>query len=1839
MMKRLICAILTFLLTVQAFPVDALATVGRALTSQELARAYAMTGFGEGEGVYHNGMKPNASWNASQLDDWLEEKLSKDLKTVNEIFSQSSYTLEKMKAGQPELYSKYADDGTFQKARALYLEAEKLRETLRYYQDQLKEASGVIAEMSRWMGEDGASMFDSDRVRYSARIEEAEQEIIDIRTVIVENADAWAAQIDSLQRYLQFGPTGSADDGPWIGEWISALLSDSGEPVSNTATVSRVSPTASRMSRLSAAAGVASNTVDDVKITVIDESEVALVLQTGTNEKPVPVKDISVKASDALKPESVAETYTTNEKGTVVLPINKFTQDEFDVIHLRLEVDPTAQGYLDYIVEDLDLEKGEVYTNTLTPIGEASADGTVSNAQDDPYVYMMSFDKKDIMHSQYDMIYSPVNNYEFEIRVGVKNTEGKSLPDLLMRYYTNDGGWSVKECWASPTGREGDVYVFKGAWKSKFAPLADQSKGQWPTFMFGKDAGANLTFPSMLKSNQSATEEPINEGTGPNGGVFANVLGKGLGAGFKIPTVDINVNFNIPFQQYLPRLFVDPGGFVTIYLGSAAMEDSVKKSKLNWQSKDARKFQQAQKWVEQKGAYANYKAQYNLAKDYYKTKDWKFLGTSSIDVGIFAVLTGRWELDDKDPDVIASKNVSLRGGVGATISYSYSWTISYPVGPVPVYVCFTLGVSAGFALEAVVNFSIVDGELHGFEFKPFNDITIDIGFMFSAQLGIGIKGFLEAWVKLTASLDFIIKLSIMDMSPSGLTINGDISFTVGATVFFVSFSKTWDLVSGQIYPASNANLLEYYMNADGGKAQEIEAVSDAPHRYPALTVDATEESWTTDQNNAGSSYKVVRAGGKTFLFVIQIVGTVEGKIRKRVSWRCLDPDSSETSFWGSTEPCIEERWNGHWEDGNFAYYRDDYDFDVYSEDRFVYLVATCAKDFDKDGFPIRNELKDTWRSDLNMGIYIVVLESDGKNSLNYKLSVKNRGTENVVFGFAASQGQSAFGSQEQFSYDSCADPKITYAHAIWKDAAKTQLDHFEIYGQLSRVPYTDDAYTAGTTGFAYDGSFLSFFTDKLVKSGMGDDYQRVEALTLMDMDAVGRAGTYYSTTAGYSLSFVGLSQPKSGTTGDSAIELFGWDMNATGKQDGRSAVALEKGNIGHIAMAQNRTIADRTQAGRTVFYTMQEVNDDGAAQNRLYGLYIAPVKDMGTQDPQYEVTKYKYDAVIPATDFDVCYIGDVPYLYWASLAEKENESDPDVWRIWIMCYDESTNTMTDASVFAEFKLPTISYNPRDQYGTGYWYDLNASVQQIMLTGTGTGYLDAVANDVDFIRESLRPIGYPHALLSFPERNTPTANLTCAIPKELAVKAGDFEDVTLGLRNEGNLGIVTFDISMYEVTGGQESATPVETVHFNAVDPSKSKLTLPDGSVVISGEQVGYREEDYDNTSRKRDWVLDQETKNYRVHVGDADTLSGVDVIQASDPRHIQTDVLMPGSTGSYSAAFKIPGDWHGDKTLRMKVTGLSVESNLARAVANAAGITSNGAGGGSVRLNYALNPRTGKLELQKPVQANGAEMKGIDLGLYADAIESASTDMIVHIHDLEIKHRVYRGLEGEQMLDIVVHNHANTEEALTLSCAVYVDGAREPSHVLNLPYYESVTSSRKTHTFTLPLGALVDEPAKHERARVVITAVGREERAYANNEFTVYLGGADPLRFTKQPEDATVQEGEDVSFSVEVAGGVKPYRYQWQVYNPKTGKWVDLKGFTEATIDRKKIEKKWDGCKFRCVVTDAAGTQIISQEVTLTVRDGVDTGDDTNLPLYLALALVALALLAALRRRGRIGKI
>ena len=137
------------------------------------------------------------------------------------------------------------------------------------------------------------------------------------------------------------------------------------------------------------------------------------------------------------------------------------------------------------------------------------------------------------------------------------------------------------------------------------------------------------------------------------------------------------------------------------------------------------------------GGFAERLSQMGAAYDYYKTKNWKFLGEAKIDFGFFALLSGRMEAENKNTE----KEQDIMKGrlaTGVLLKFAYSWTITYPVGPIPVYICFTVGVNVGFAISLEAGFAYSkDGGLKDWEFRPFNDITIDITLSFSAQAGAG----------------------------------------------------------------------------------------------------------------------------------------------------------------------------------------------------------------------------------------------------------------------------------------------------------------------------------------------------------------------------------------------------------------------------------------------------------------------------------------------------------------------------------------------------------------------------------------------------------------------------------------------------------------------------------------------------------------------------------------------------------------------------------------------------------------------------------------------------------------------------------------------------------------------------------------------------------------------------------------------------------------------------------------------------------------------------------------------------------------------------------------------
>ena len=131
----------------------------------------------------------------------------------------------------------------------------------------------------------------------------------------------------------------------------------------------------------------------------------------------------------------------------------------------------------------------------------------------------------------------------------------------------------------------------------------------------------------------------------------------------------------------------------------------------------------------------------------------------------------------------------------------------------------------------------------------------------------------------------------------------------------------------------------------------------------------------------------------------------------------------------------------------------------------------------------------------------------------------------------------------------------------------------------------------------------------------------------------------------------------------------------------------------------------------------------------------------------------------------------------------------------------------------------------------------------------------------------------------------------------------------------------------------------------------------------------------------------------------------------------------------------------------------------------------------------------------------------------------------------------------------------------------------------------------KTSTMSLK----IDQSKDGKVYRCLITNAAGEQ--LASNEVSITIKEPDIL-ITEQPVDATGPVGTKVKFNVAAVG--EGLTYQWQL--KKGNKWADLSSggakTSEMTI---KIDDSKDGKIYRCLITNAAGEQLASDEVSISV--------------------------------------
>ena len=697
-------------------------------------------------------------------------------------------------------------------------------------------------------------------------------------------------------------------------------------------------------------------------------------------------------------------------------------------------------------------------------------------------------------------------------------------------------------------------------------------------------------------------------------------------------------------------------------------------------------------------------------------------------------------------------------------------------------------------------------------------------------------------------------------------------------------------------------------------------------------------------------------------------------------------------------------------------------------------------------------------------------------------------------------------------------------------------------------------------------------------------------------------------------SWIAISRSEDGEGETGVVEFYEPSMDVAGS--GRKSVVLDKGNIHYFR--ESLIDADDGSKARVVFYTNNAGSDEDGNRHLLNSLYLAPV-DRKDGDGNFElsVDSTSYDIEMPTNSFKLETIAGALNLYWVSTATvKQDGKELDAYRVNYAVYDQGTNTLSNASVCAEFTLP----------------EQDLVIRDLFLTPRGKGYFTAaeIPDDDDPDEE------VTVSLYHFETNLMPVLDLKGQVIEDTLVCVGDFDDFSISVMNSGNMAATSFDLQVVMIVEDETTHQKTESVegmlHADLLNPENSYMRIGDKDI-STGEKAFYRLEDYDLTPQRCDWVVGEASKKYTVEGGSLTSTEDVN----SQAQYVKTKVLLPGALAALKSTIQIPSTWKGDIGLELRLVKKSNYVNWVGAMATAAGKVSNSAisknapvpNAANTELTWELDPETGDMVLQNNL------LQGPYNGLVSSVIKAPESVKTETLHDLSVDDRVYWGPDGEKWLSITVVDLAQTGESIKLTGEMYLDDDDKPIPFGVDRYYPDAVSDGVAHTFVMPLAALVD-PSAYKTARVVIKGVGIEECALANNEFTLYLDGeSDPLTFLKQPRDMTVQPGETVTFAVKVIGGVSPYSYQWQMWDAKHKKWKDIPGFTDASMTRENIEKKWDGCRFRCVVKDREGMSAISDEAKLTVREKVPTGDNSNLPLYLAVAAVALALLALLRRRAR----
>lgn len=1885
MTTRLLSLLLCVALFMEFCPLDALAA-GNIASESALETAWTLSGQDPDAAHWHRGMTPEATWNAEQLDEWLDYVLGEPLFSVQNAHSDFRTNLYKMQKSAPSDYDRLKGG-----ANGLFLEymtgasdrAEDLRQQLRAYQTEFIMYADKIANLINFIQDDSVS--EREKIRYSRQLENAVAVIRRDRAEVVANYRGWLEQIDAWHADFtgesnaagRVWLTANGGGGAGLGDWVKEVMSWHEDPIKTTVSV-ELHPDGrnnSVLAKLSTAhSALAAQDSDTQIIHVIPDTQFVVNLNTpveivdpsaqpGPAPSPMPVLNGTVTVWDAkdIKNPDTDNPYSTaavtEVNGDATFNVSEFTVNENGYMHVGIFAQTDGYQSVEHYIARI--QKGGVYDISLTPDGGETE--AVSNASSKPYFIDVSFNNAVVLGQEHMLYYTPENNVISDIDAKVFYPDGYTgSKDVTLKYYDvngedpktgkKTGAWvtkTVKYDEAKPYKQldilgEYLMYTFSDQWNMKFKP------GEKVSCYIGAESDG-LTADIRLTVKRGVVDQPIftDSGTGAMSGITDTLKGMGNLFSIQLPSDVIKpfggsmFELNIPILENLPKISYDIDGTLTVAYGVdpgivrdqnppdptpppfGPQPSPVPKhwyDDRSWRSKDQRELDDKVDAVQKETAFAKHKAQVRALWDGIKEKRVNLLGNMKISMGAFGMITGQFGDFDEHKTDQASANEdesiyyncrSLNGTLGAIGTINAEATAQfYVIGFASV------GVSASLALGLTIggawySFNPLHSDFGRIQWSGSSGLNIMVKVMIYVTAGLGVKDVLGGAVTGYGYINIMLAWTKATGVTPWVKITMGAGVSVCVTIFWLKYSfDIWKLTPEKVLLDNHNNNTAFNM-LDVLAAPALAEEDDAPEAmtpaepeyYPALVPEATRVM--DDVSMRDTTVKYAELGDETFAFYI--ANTEDGKAR--LTWRNL-----ETGQTGNAQVALQEISNAR-EDECGVKDKIDYAFDVQGEtgrenlkedplEPTLIATVLCTSRMIDENVEIDGKTVVT-KAPTDSFAYYLILTSDGNGGLKNLIvqgMIETGGTwiRKTRYGFKSLPLEFACADIDMATYELTGDETLKRIYRIFlHGSAREYVPHSE----------NNDVDTGRNINIYINFRLPDLIVRDSVRTSLSSDIPLLTGNTVRyQCGSTFPVGFRETKTAWYALERAGDDGPgmlvhgMDGVTRNPLTSIQGKDAN----DDVVFYTVLHNGrteNPGFSECIDSVFFLARTQDDNGDHYWLKQA---AVKTNGSSGSYFVP----GTA--AYTITDY--DVEIKAGSFYAQKVNGVIYIYWVATAQKEKDADPDVYRIKAVVYDPNSDTMSNELVLAEFSMPEAELIPA----------------KLFLSENGLGYCTAIVGEESEMRADV--YSFPVNWITSLELNAMTLSDTHANPAK-------WLDTVVSVMNSGNTGISRFDLELYNVAeDGAE--TVVETLHCDCLNPGNS-------AVYEGGRQVS----NGDHTiQRLEDGVKPMQQPNHNVTRQSWTRESGF-----SDDwnQYFDSAMLLPGAVKAFSMPLYIPENWDGYKTLFLRVKTAATRANwLAANVAAGSAEKSNAM---DAALDLEQNPeivytraadgtmvRTDNVNALLAANGNNANAALSFSPLYPDKVRGTESLALNHdIHDLDVSHRVYFDANGYEYIAITFLNQADTGRPLKLDAYVYMDGDSEPMEVA-LPYYPDKTTDSYTHTVTLRLDDLLG--GNHPRnATVVIEPEGVEETALRNNQFTLHFDDDevdDPLRIVLHPSPVSALPSETVSFKVKAAGGVKPYTYQWQVWmGEKTG-WKDIPDSNSSTLTVENVTLAMHGRKARCIVTDHYLNRVVSDEAMLTVigaggGDLPETGDDTNLPLYIAVALLGLALLWWIRRREK----